>query len=223
MPKNILSLALIGYSLVLQCRNSGASPQEAEFSPAVSERNEKVAVRYLWWPFKSERKGGRIYYGMSECDGVRWETPFPEILVSRPSKDVADIATLRRFFANDSSVRIRMRFGEIPAAILQTKVADIKLSPEDQYNPELAVMKIENAPEIRVQMSKMGIHTLNLPMNMILRPPMPGFIHLPSILKKMTMDEALDIVATTFHGLVETAYCRKARLMHSDITGYDRN
>jgi hypothetical protein len=210
--------------MVLPCQSLSASSQAAPASA------EKVALRYLWWPLKGEQKGGRIYYGMSECEGVRWETPFPEILINRPSKDITDAATLRRFFAKDASVRIsndngiiRIRFGEIPAAVLETKIAEIKLSPEDQYNPELAVRKIENSPEVRSQMDRMGIRTLDLPMNMIIAPPTPGSFHLPSVLREMTMDEALDVVAVTFHGLVETGYCRKARLMDSDITGYDRN
>jgi hypothetical protein len=219
-----LIVGLLASFLVLQWASVSASSQET-----APDDNARVALRYLWVPFKSERKGGRIYYGMSKCDGMRWDTPFPEILVARPLNDIGDVATLRRFFAKDSRVRIvdsndiiRIKFGEIPAAILQTKIAEIKFSQEDQYNPELAVMKIENAPEVRAQMSKLGIQTLSLPMNMILQQPMPGFIHLPPIMREITMDEALDVVATTFNGVVETAYCQKARLMDSDVTNYDR-
>ncbi|HEX3808963.1 MAG TPA: hypothetical protein VHW02_04620 [Rhizomicrobium sp.] len=219
---------LYGTFLLSSVAMSAAAAQKPAW--ITSDHNEKVALKYLWQPLKSERKGARVYYGMSECNGLRWNTPFPEILISRPSKDITDVAALRRFFVNDSSVRIsdgngivRIRFGEIPAAILQTKIAEIKLSPEDQYNPELAMMKIENAPEVRDRMRKLGIRTLSLPMNMILTPPTKGFFHLPPVLREITMDEALDVIAVTFNGLVETAYCSKARLINSDVTSYDRH
>jgi hypothetical protein len=218
------TVALLAALVVLQCQSVGAWSQDA-----APDGDGKVALRYLWEPFKSEQKGGRIYYGISECNGVHWDTPFPEILINRPSKNITDVVTLRRFFAKDAGVRVsddngilRIRFGEIPAAILHAKIAEIDLTPEDQYNPEFAIMKIEDAPEVQAQMKALGIRTLNLPMNMLIAPPVAGEFHLPPVMKEISMDQALDVVAATFHGLVETAYCKKSHLMDSDITNYDR-
>jgi hypothetical protein len=219
------TVALLASLLFLHCECAGASPGDDD-----SIHGDKVALRYLWWPFKSERKGGRIYYGVSECKGLRWETPFPEVLIRKPPKDISDIATLRAFFAKDARVRIsdsngiiRIRFGEIPAAILQTKIALINLSPEDQYNPELAISKIEYAPEVQAAMTASRVHVPSWPTNMILQRPAPGLIHLQPVMKDISMDEALDVVATTFNGVVETGYCKKSKMMDSDVTGYDRN
>lgn len=220
-----LTLGLLASLLLLLCQSAYAAQQ---LDP--SDHNEKVALRYIWFPIKGEQRGGRVYYGMSACDSVRWETPFPEVLIDHPTKDMVDVAALRRFFKKNARVRIsdsngiiRIRFGTIPALILKTKIAELDLSQEDQYNPELAISEIENAPEVKAQMKRLGISTLNLPMNLLIAPPTPGAFHLPSVMKNVSMDEALDVVATTFHGLVETAYCRKSQQMDSDITGYDRN
>ena len=219
----IISAAL----LLMICVESTVSAQTAQDTP---DQHTKVALRYLWEPLKREYRGGRIYYGMSECGDVRWETPFPEILIPRPEKDITDVATLRRFFAKDTGVRIsddngiiRMRFGSVPLAILRTKISEINFSVEDQYNPEFALAKIENAPEVQARMKSLGIRILALPWDFLVAPPTPGAFLLPSVMRQISMDEALDVVATTFRGLVETAYCKKSRLMDSDIVGYDRN
>lgn len=226
MPNFIVIILLTVSCLLLQSRDLRASQQEPKSSWAVSECNETVALKYLWWSFKHARRGGRLYYSVADCDGEPWKFPFPEIHIRRPTINTADVATVRAMFARDARVKvtdnngtIRIKFGEIPMTILRTRITKINFSPEDQYNAELAVLAIEHAPEVQLRMHELGIHTLELPMNMLIEEPAPGRVHLPPAMKSITMDKALDVVATTFNGLVETGYCRNKRLIDNNFTG----
>jgi len=226
MPKISFAVLLIASCLVPGPGAMSASQQEPRFPWTASEHNETVALKYLWWSFKHDHSGGRFYYSVPDCDGAPWKIPFPEVHIHRPTINTADVATVRAIFAHDARVRvsdnngiIRIQFGEIPMAILRTRIRKINFSLEDQYNAELAVLAIEHAPEVQLRMRELGIHTLNLPMNMLIEGPAPGRVHLPATMRSTTMDEALDVVATTFNGLVETGYCRNKRLMDNEFTG----
>jgi hypothetical protein len=222
MTRISIAVAAMASALFLQFWSSAASPQRAAGSAFRFNPSDTVALKYLWWSLQRSHSGGRFYYSVPDCNGP----PFPEIKIRRPTKDLADAAAIRRYFAGQPRVRvsdsdgiIRIDLGGVPTAILQTKIAQLSFSPEEQYNPQLAVAAIEHAPEVQARMKKLRVRSLALPMEMLLMEPAPGPVHLAAVMEHITMDDALDVVARTFHGLVETGYCRRNRLMENLFEG----
>jgi len=196
-------------------------------SPSESERNEKAVLKYLWPALKSAGKAGRIYYQATCQPDEIFPVAFPHIDAQPPSEGQAGLAAIQEIFRNNKDAKVtkgpsgivRIMIGKIPTAILRTRISVLTLDPLDQYNPQLAIVAVEQAKEVQASMRHLSVRVPPILFDMLVAQPAEGLFHLPTALTKVTMDQALDQVATTFQGIVLYAACSRPRLFDLDFTG----
>lgn len=95
---------------------------------------------------------------------------------------------------------VTVQVGSVPRAVLETTIAVIRLTPMEQYSPLAAIEAIDNTPEVRHAMAaaRMQFARADADYLMAPMPPNPGAPHLPPIIRNLTVDQALDLVASTF-------------------------
>jgi hypothetical protein len=84
---------------------------------------------------------------------------------------------------------------------------NLTLTPEEQFNYWLAILKIENAPEVRSGMQELEIRIAPRTVSIGIVQPANGLAHLPEVITNIPVDRALDLVAKTFRGIVLYGFC----------------
>ena len=183
----------------------------------ISKRNQEAVVKYLRPVLMVHGGAGRIYYSTfcAEKDGT--PLPFPEVKVQAPRKGATGLVAIREIFKNDKRVRvakdrsgmIRIWIGQPEFPLLQTRIGSVSFRVEEQYNGELAIGTIETSKEVEAAMRRFGIEQPVTIFGGSINEPEAGrsLPHLPASLKNVTMDEALDTIATTFGGIVIYETC----------------
>ena len=193
--------------------------------------NRDVVLKYLRPAFKASATGGRIYYAAT-CESTDRQIPFryPQVRVETPTTSGVALRTIRRMFRNDPTVKvtrndsglIAIAIGDVDDAILKTRIGRVNLIPENRYTPETAVHAISDSRKIRDAEQKLGLDQFLPDEDVLLGSPETGGAHLPFFIKDMTLDEALDLVAKTFHGVVLYTACSQQRTFMVDFAGGDR-
>ncbi len=203
----------------------GKSATSAATFAKDSENNKRRFLKYLWPILKSNRMAARVYYE-AKCDpGSQYLMDFPPIDMRSPGQGLTGIEAIRSLFAENIHVEgsrhdiVRITIGSVQTSILSTKISSVRWSPIGQYNPELAALTPQGAPEVKSEMSRLKIQSPSVYMNIILAQPAPGLIHLPTSITDVTMDRALDLVATTFHGIVLYGTCQKEGIFMTNFIG----
>ena len=195
-----------------------AKADDLQKAVVVDDHNREQVLKHLLPVLKAHRQAGRITFS-GVCSGGKFPFPvFPKVS-AKPTHERDVLAAVRDIFQKDESVRvlrdpagmIRITIGQPPTALLQTKLKSLKFDTQQQYNGELAVDAILDAKEVEVAMPKFGLEKgvkmvaggINVPEN---GRPLP---HLPASIKNMTMDQALDLVAKTFGGIVIYETCEE--------------
>jgi hypothetical protein len=178
-------------------------------------RNERVVLSYLKPALSSSGQAGRLYY-LGTCTRRGGEPiPFPRVNVRAPSRGSGGLVAVREIFANDkravvaqdSSGVIRINIGKVTDAILRTKIPLVTFEPREQYTAELAVNAITDTKEVTAAVRRLGFDEPVTFYSIGVQEPMKGFPHLPVSVKDATLDEALDLVAKTFGGVVIYREC----------------
>jgi len=193
----------------------------------VGDRNHVAMLRYLAPALQQAGKVGRVYYTTSCPSDKYFLNPFPKINVQAPSKDVSGLAAIQEIFRGDTSVKIeespggiiRIRIGKVPDEILRTTISHISLEPKYQYDDHLAIEAIESSEEVLAARKKLGFHGEEMSHSWLAEEPANGLPHLPDTLTNITLDQALDLVAQTFKGIVEYGICPKQDLYEIYFTG----
>jgi hypothetical protein len=152
---------------------------------------------------------GRVYY-QSRCQAAdRLAVPFPQVRLQTPSARNSGLAAIREIFQREHSVIVttddqifRVRIGDVPGAILRTRITRLSLSPDAQYNPEDAIEAIFSNEDVRAARDKLGVREGGSLADHLMQEPREGYPHLPATLTDLTVDEALDHVAATFDAIV---------------------
>jgi hypothetical protein len=187
-----------------------------QLGPGISQRNQESVLKYLRPALMVHGGAGRIYYS-TVCASEDGPLPFPEVNAGPPSKRTTGVTAVREIFKNDKRVRvsqdrsgmIRVAIGQPASALLQTRIGSVKFRVEEQYNGELAIWAIFNSKEVEAAMRQLGLDqpvivfggSINVPEKGV---PLP---HLPASIKNVMMDEALDVIARTFGGIVIYETC----------------
>lgn len=87
------------------------------------------------------------------------------------------------------------------------KILNLVLTPEEQYNYWPAIFQIENAPEVQSAMQELKIRLSARAFSIGIAHPAEGLPHLPAVIKNVTVDQTLDLVAKTFGGVVLYDFC----------------
>jgi hypothetical protein len=192
-----------------------ASPQTPTTSPESGKHFERVVLRYLWPALDYGEKVGRIYYSAVCQRGLNVASSFPRLDVRPPSNGKNGVAAFLDIFRYEKDISIkesdpgviRVKIGSVPDAVLQVRISNLVLTPEEQYNYWLAIFKIENAPEVQSAMQELKIRIPARAFSIGIAQPADGLSHLPRVITNVTMDQALDMVAKTFRGIVLYEFC----------------
>lgn len=198
-----------------------------------SADNEQEVVTRLRPVLYSARKVGRFYF-----DGDCLKTSLtPDRIVFRKTLDLSEplsgasgVDAIRSIFRNERNVTItekpvgviRIQLGNVMDAILRTRMIQLKLDSSSQYDSLPAILSVERAPEVRSRMNQLGLQLLNHVIDYIVVQPHPGIPHLPEQLSNITLDDALDLVANTWNGVVSFGTCRSAGLIDIRFFPNDR-
>jgi hypothetical protein len=136
-------------------------------------------------------------------------------------------------FEGDAAVQVTegkekilsVTLGEPLTAILQTRISVLKIPPMAAYNPTVAIGVIEGQSEVKAAMSKLQLHFPVLMSAQLIAKPSPGLPHLPAVMKRVTVSQALDLIAVTFQGIVTYGTCTGANgmgLVEIDFVGLGR-
>lgn len=185
-------------------------------------------LRYLSPILKSSGKVGRIYSNAVCPQDDNDAITLPRIDVQAPSNDeTAGVVAVRNMFQNSRNVSvteqkngiIHIEIGRISHRLLQTRIDALALSPLARYNSTLAIDAIEGAAAVKSRMDDLKIHPRSRVYNMLVAQPAEGLRHLPSTMTNVSMDEALDMVAREFGGIVLYAACEQSHLYEIDFAG----
>ncbi len=217
--RNLRSLIVARSALVIFCacglQGLEASPPTPTASVEVDKNYERSVLGNLWPVLRTTNKAGRIYYQAVCPSDEHYPLAFRRVDVRPPSRDATDLAAVRSIFREQKGVLvaeyppgiIRVRIGRVPDAILRTQISTLNLTPTERYNSFAAIWAIENAPEVRSAAKKLHIVVPVRVVNMPTVRPAEGLPHLPPQLSNVTMDQALDLVARTWSGIVLYGVC----------------
>jgi len=222
---------VVGFFLGFQRVNTTASAREIDQAKYdAGQSNRYAMLQYLVPALHQAGKAGRIYYAAS-CppdEGYPYYPyPFPKLNVQPPSKDVSGLAAVRDIFRGDTNVEveerpvgiIRIRIGKVFDTLLQTQISSITLKPEEQYDFKDAIRAIKASEEVQINMKKLGISYDARAGSWMSIEPAEGLPHLPDSLTNVTMDQALDLVAQRFSGIVVYGTCTSQRYVTLSFTG----
>jgi len=203
---------------------SVASPTSSPIPQSQGEENERKLLKALAPILKSEGKVARIYYQVMCQPDFNYPAPFPSVGIRENSAGASGIRAIMRMFENDSLVSVsvsspeivRIEIGKISQSLLNTKISVLRLPMPEQYDPVSAIRAIEMTPEIQSAMRKYKSRGSSRVSNQLAPLPAPGAPHMPSLMRNVSMDQALDEVAKTFKGTVIYGSCSPQRMI--DIT-----
>jgi hypothetical protein len=212
MTRSKIAASLI---LLAVCSTPFALAAPNVISRSQGDRNEEAVLRYLRPVLQSSRAAGRIYY-RADCQADDdYPIPFPQIVLQPPRRRMEGVSAIQDIFRNSKGVGvsntepglIRIGIGNFPEALLRTKILNMVLKPEEQYDVQSAFRAIENTTEFQQVLRKLGVRGIPRPYNLPIQSPVEGLPHLPPSLTNITVDRALDGVAKTFGIVVVFGYC----------------
>ena len=215
------TIALLRLLLIVQgacaCSLVKALPSPAA-STEPGKHYERAVLEQVFPALRSTNNAGRIYYEAS-CPPGEMDYPlaFPRVDVQPPLKGATDLDFVRSIFrpAREKWIVekiggiIRIRFGKAPDTILQTQIHRLNLQPIEQFNPLLIIDAIVNSPEVRSAMADLHVVVPQRVYSMIFTPPAEGLPHLPPEISSVTIDQALDMIAKTWSGVVLYGACTR--------------
>ena len=219
IPSALIVIWLCGF------QTARASPPGQVALADGDRQNERAVLKHLWPVLKSSGKVARIYYRAACQPEEDHPVVFPKIDVQPPSRGETGLVAIRDIFRNNRNVTvtgddtgiIRIRIGQFPDTILQTRIATLAFDPISQYNYMLALDAIEMAPEVQSAMSKLNIHVPSRVYNMLTVQPAESLPHLPYAITNVSMDQTLDSVARAFKGIVFYGACQRPHLYELDF------
>lgn len=210
------------------CSPCPQQPKDGQ-EDSVSKERRIDTMKTLVREVESDVKVARIEY-RGTCDmsnSERIDPPFIEL--SPASATLSGIERLRAMLSRDQDTSVtqsagmtRIRINKVTGSILDTNLQTITLTPNQQYNPQPAIIAFANHSEIqnslqhlntRFALSMGGLETL----------PSPNLPHLEPSMSHLTLDDALDRIARTFSGVVVYKECvrpGKTTLVTIEFDGY---
>jgi hypothetical protein len=223
-----VSCLLIGWACIFQNLDAAENPV-SEGSQPTSRQNERLFFDRLWPVLGAASKGVRIYYA-GDCTrdiGLDYVVPFPQIKTRQPSSGKNDFLRLQEMLQDERQIRVEQDFsgvfritvGDVPQGILRTRISRLALDPDAQYNAGTAVDAIADNEQVQAAMRALGLEMPMEIVNSIVVSPDPKLPHLESSLIRVTMDQALDVIAAKFHGAVLYGICPDHHIYSLEFSG----
>ncbi len=205
MKTHFLTAIVIGAGLA-----APAYPEAAQ-AELDSERRLVDRVRAV---IQVSRHVARIHYE-ADCGNDGSFGP-PPLDLRVPPPGVRGMEAMRAVFAGEENVAIteneniiRIRIGNVPEELLQTRIAEIGFTDVQRYYAHEAISALKDTPEVAAAARPRGRQGLEV---MIGGGPTfgahyPDQPHLPATIRDATVDEILDAMAITFEGIIVCAAC----------------
>ncbi len=202
-------------AVTISLSQAQASPSSHSALPPDTVSDLRSVLKTLWPALHYGETVGRIYFQTACQPSDDLRRSFPKLDVHRPSKGKAGVEAIREMFRTERNAAVTepqpgvvsIKIGAVPDAILKTRIPHLSLNPEEQYNIWLAIEAIQDSPEVRSMMRRLAIGIPATPMNIQIREPIAGQPHLPESIDNATFDQALNIVARAFRGVVIYRFC----------------
>lgn len=190
--------------------------------------NERQLLKYVFSELRTSSKAARINYVPTSCGKLAAKFgEFPSVEMRLPPENQDGISAIREMFRGNMYVQsyedkdgvLVISIGDVPGEILQTKIHYVRFPLLDRYNPALAISDIENNKAVRAN----DFQPFPRPFSYVITSPSPRLPHLPESLSHITMNEALNRIATTFEGVVLYGACPESRSYIIDFVGRSSN
>lgn len=214
-----IAVAMSLFAMLLELLMQRASAVEAVPEPESRASDMDTMLGTLKPVLLSAGKVARVYYA-GICEGqdrVYFVLPLVVETQAPPSNEVG-LRAVRALFRNKDGVSvsegadgiIRIVIGQVPMAILDTKIPTITFDPIQQYTEKMAIWAITDSDEVSRAEKRLGMRIPGpVVRNSFATEPAEGRPHLPESLTNVTLDQALDTVATTFDGIVMYGVCEE--------------
>lgn len=219
--------ALVGLMVLAQSWGCGTGASAQSVSPIESVQNEKALLKQIWPVLRAANRPGRIYYEALCASDDDVSVRFPKFEIEPPAPGEKGIDAIRSMFRDRPDVTVaegdhgivRIYIGRAPTHILGTKIRVRKFAPEVQYDDTLVVDGIVDSREVQDEMKKLGLRAPKKVFDMVLQGPTEGYPHVPAEISNVTMDQALDIAAETFKGVVLYGACETPKAFDVAFVG----
>ncbi len=188
----------------------------------VTRQQEDLTYSYLSEAL-GPRQPARLYYA-ADCSARSVEPlPFPVLDVTKPPKSGPTAKKVRAVFAKVGGVTvtsgpagiIRITIGTPDKAPLMVRIAYVRFTEEQRWDPLSAINAIMTSKEVVYRMSRQGAlwqrpfdDTLN---------PITKVPKLPATLRDMSVDEALDRIALAFGIEIDYGECGRKGLIYFSV------
>ena len=144
---------------------------------------------------------------------------FPSLALERSPVGASGTDAVREVLRNEPNVVVTVNtsgltnitIGDVPMTYLNTKIHQLTLNQSERWEPFYAIRAIEGAGDAGDSLRALNMHTFEGPSIIdIIMAELPGderAAHLPPVLKDVTIDQALDLLAKTFRQLVSYGVC----------------
>ena len=202
-------------AIIVLVLRGGLARLDAEAVRTSDKPNMDALMKYLRPVLEPIGGAARIYY-VGTCNRKGDMSVFPRLKLQPASSGSVGVAAVRQIVQNDKRVTvakdlsgmIRISIGQSPSPILQTRIRSLKLKPDEQYTDLLALGVIEKTKEVDVALkpgeeafAKLGGSEVVVS-SILVQSPVKGFPHLPAVMKNVTLDQALDLLAKVFGDVV---------------------
>ena len=197
------------YLILVAAINAAIARPDPNDALRLERRNKEVLRKHLQ-PVLGPRGGAsRLYY--ADCA----PNAFPRFNLQQTSGTQTGLAAVRRIFEKDTRVSVaqgpsgivRIYVGKVPLEILRTKIHSLKFTADQRYTPELALIAIESSGYVEAAMRDLKLEHPVVWSSIRVMEARPDLPHLPPSIAEVTLDEAYDLVARTFGGMVVFKAC----------------
>ncbi len=152
--------------------------------------------------------------------------PFPLIQLREPSSQTDPLRAVRQIFPGSKRIRVRklpggliqIVIGHPTSAVFRTKIRNLRLTPDEQYNPLSAITAIDNTGEVRAVMTHLGLAFPLTYIEELIVEPDKKLPHLPPTVQDTTVGASserstvrLDVDNTKQHWYDRAERARRAR------------
>ncbi len=208
-------LAVFILVVAFECAPGSEPPNLRRGLGKSGDGTRDVLVRLLERALKPVGGCGRLY-ALGKCgenggEGIR----FPKLELQAAANGKTGVEAIQDILRKDKGVSVtkgrtgmaEIRIGSVSSDFLKTKIARITLDPVERYNVWEALSAILQAKEVEISARRMGMEPATTIVLHHISEPAPGSPHLPTSMKDVTLDEALNRVAETFGGLILYREC----------------
>jgi len=188
-----------------------ASPSKQLAQANIDDQSKQPILKYLRSPSFRDYTVRVYYEAACGLHNPGPFLPFPSITVEPPRKGQTGVIAARHIFRNARNVTvkedpgnvIRIWIGNVPKAILRTRIELVKLDEETRHYKKATVDAILKTKEIQSAMQALRLETPPYFSSETAINPAPY----PAELKHVTLDEALDVIAKAWDGIVVYGAC----------------